>query len=1422
MSGQSSLETKAQLDKSEREHLEKVVRKLRETVESDVDYQLEHSYDLKKKDGGDDLSGEKAKDRSKLADAVEHEDEDRDWSEKYQLYVTGVGFTLVNRITALRCMEVRDFIERPVTQFGNSDTTPAAEKLENEEYLAPDKAIIEAFNRECLELADEIEILFNPDSPYSIIDIDVDVYKELCEIIDEIPENVWLADDVLGWVYEYYNRPIVEELEDKNTLEPDEVPAANQFYTPHWVVRLLTDNSLGKLYLEQKDELLDAVDTQSEISTEYRKSRPTTLEQAPTVQDFCTYLLPSEKEGKATDFDHPEEIRVIDPACGSGHFLLYAFDVLERIWRRECPELDPGEIPGKILEHNLHGVDLDLRSCQLATFNLYLKARTQAEAAGNDQFTLPKVGIVCADARIADMESVNEILEGMSTNDSELETALQKILDSFENTPALGTLLDVKGTLEDVFDTDDQVTIQQAVNGTGSLSTFLRSLQEKMEERYGDNEEFAAQDLRSFIKLLVTLTQDYDVSLMNPPYGARGRMPDEVSDYIKENKNYKYTPEYYINFFEACERLSKKNGRVGMLVKREFMFKNSLADFREDFIGDRGSFDFLAEFGEGILDKAKVRGAGTVVRTQSEDDSASTGTFIRLHDVAKEEKEGKLLEAAYEDPVDDGIQRLYQRDLSEFELIPGSSMSYWAPIKIRKIFDSETVFDAENGGVKAESLGVVKQGLATGKDPRFTRHFWETDSDKWVPFAKGGEDAWTLPRVNLEVLWENDGREIKSYDGSRPQNTQYYFSEALTYTYMKSSGRRFGYLHPSSVFGHAGNVFIPEHSAWPVMGYGNSHLVTYLMACIDPGRHWEVGNVSKLPWHDDLGNTGKLEEVTREIAGLLLYRRMSEFNSPYFTAPRILQLIGEDQPLSVYKGHPHRDLLEKTKLPAFDTDCDASQQISELAFEASRINKQIEHRLEELARDTDKTVFDSFDLDEELRTEIKKEISLRTNQNPLEPLPSEPDEVAEPQNYESQVRDVTLYLAIKAVTNSEDGIAPLTEDSGEFETLFDIVLAEAEGVFGEYADERLNEIDSALGDKRSSETAYPNLKDWLKNNLFDYQLDRLENTPLLWRFTTERLVADPESEGFGCFVDYHRLNPSTFDQLQTNYLEPRKEALRDLRATANQRRDDSTLSSSDRAEAAEAFNNYENALRQINEFEEALLELSDVQSREWSEESQELAADLQSDIERFQNRMEERLDAFRNLVDMSDDDWLGETFTDTFSQYVLEQEEEWRTAFDCGVEACEAYSKNEGTPVEPHYYDYLLNCQDNIGTTSYHRNGILFLHHYFGKKDFRSLLDDGEPREGMANRETLLAKLAAGIDKDAELGEDIKKKCEQLLGEIQVNWGGSYSSDWEGRALDEIMTGGYHPVKKHGVAVNIRPLSEKKLVPKSVNDDVVL
>jgi len=1396
MDGQSTQPRKAQLDKEEREHLEDVVTEMHDRVEANVRYQLEEEYDLDEKPDDDASLSEEQED---LVEAIELEAADgHNWDEAHEQYITGVGYTIVNRLAALRCMEVRDFIDDEVTAFRDDGLTPAADRLVTEEFMLEEEAVLEAYRNACDDLAEEIEILFDRSTVYSLIDPDDDTFEDLCGMLDKVSDEVWRGDDVLGWVYEYYNRPVVEALDAKNKLEPEDVGPANQFYTPHWVVRMLTDNSLGKLYLEATGQE-SAVPEPEALSPEKRKERLVTPEDSPTVPELCTYLIPDEEAGDAPEFDHPSELRVIDPACGSGHFLLYAFDVLERIWWAET-DLDRAEIPAKVLEHNLYGVDIDLRSCQLSAFNLYLKARTRAEEE-DGQFEMPNVDIVCADARVAEVEEGAEVLDEITGEGTDLREALSEIIDTFQHTEALGSLLDVSGTLEEVFESG-QTGLSDWGDGTHqSLNSFLKALREAVDERSSDS--FGEQNLKSFLNLLVVLTQEYDISLMNPPYGARGRMPDGVQEYVEEN--YEYTTEYYINFFEACDRLVQADGRIGMLVPHSFMFNKSFQSFREDFVGSRGAFDFFSEFGYDILDNATVGTVGTVVRSES--DSGQTGTFIRLPDVEKGEKEPTFLDAAFKRRTD--VKRLYSRDLSEFEMIPGTPLSYWVPKELRQLYESETVLDSENAGLDRQSLGSIKIGLQTGDDGRFTRAFWEQDEEGWLPLAKGGQDSWLLPRVKAVVNWSNDGKEVRRYSGSYPRNMDFYLQEGITFNRVKRSGRRFGYFHSGSIFGDKGPVVFPKREKWASLSYTNSRLFTYLMLAQTAERMWEAGQVSKTPWREELEGIDALETLSKEAVGHLISKRQYDFISPHYNGPVLLDALGVDDPLPQYV-HPHRELREELELDNTSEDAAPSDPLKQLGTEAAKHLERVEQNLQSCADEIDDAVFGCFDITDEQRETVLQEIALRTIEDPREQEEYDPEALTEPsEDFPEQVKDLLLHFTLRAIYDSDDGIIPISEIDGK-DGLLTHIEAEFERIWGDHATDRLAEVDEVLGSRSASDEAYPNLRVWLEDDLFEYHISKFDRTPILWRFSTERLVSDPEGEGFGCLVDYHQLDASIFDRLQNQYLEPRRTYLRERRAAANSRRNDESLSTSERADAAAEYERCESGLEQLSVFEEQLGKLAESNPREWAEENQERAAEAAERVAEFRQRTASQLETLEMLADLEDVD-MEDLFSPSFYETVQENKDEWIDALDDLQAAFEAYAGDGSEPVEAHLYDLFEYYDDLVGSSHYASNGILFMTFYFDQFEEAGQAQISDA--GDTKRPELLADLAADVDEYTQLANEIADDCDAVAKDIPA--------DWEDRALSEVTTTGYQPVHKHGVVINITPLAEKNIVPEVVEGKVL-
>jgi hypothetical protein len=573
---------------------------------------------------------------------------------------------------------------------------------------------------------------------------------------------------------------------------------------------------------------------------------------------------------------------------------------------------------------------------------------------------------------------------------------------------------------------------------------------------------------------------------------------------------------------------------------------------------------------------------------------------------------------------------------------------------------------------------------------------------------------------------------------------------------------------------------------------------------------WEVGQISKLPWRTELESNSALEDLAKESVGHLLSKRQYDFVSPHYVGPVLLNVLGETDTLDLYE-HPHRKLRDELALDSPSTTSDTEASLSELGTAATAHLEQIEVNLQDCADRIDEAVFDCFDISEDQRETVLQEIALRTNEDPRKREEYDPKSVTEPgDKFPEMIKDLLLHLSLHAVSNTEDGIIPISRIEGE-DDLLEEIESEFERIWGDHADARLAEADKVLGSQSAGEEAYPNLRTWLEEDLFNYHVTKFDRTPILWRFTTERLVSDPSGVGFACLVDYHQLDAGLFDRLQNHYLEPRKNFLSEQRTAANRRRNDDSLPTSDQAEAAEQYDRYESGLEQIEVLEERLVELVQPSPRDWDTESQMIAEEASDRVARFRRRTEERLEIVDELAAMEDVD-MGELFTENFYEKIEDQRGEWITALEDLEKAFNAYAADADHPVEAHLYDLFdYYTDDLLGSSHFASNGILYMTYYFD--DFeqadQARLDD----DGISRRQRLISQLAGNLDEYIELGESISEDCEEISSEI--------SSDWADRALSEITTAGYQPNHKHGVEINITPLSDAEIVPKIVDDEVL-
>ncbi len=1427
---------KAQLDEAERSHLEDIVKDLRERAEQTVEYWIDAKLKLGSEDADPPatLSEGEQELRSKVKAAIEREQAgERSWAKARDLYVKGVGYTLVNRLAALRCMEVRGFLDRSSTRFrgeGDGAVTPAADRLINDAFMKREEALWTAFLVACHERSEEIEILFDLSDPYSLLYGDVaqwggdpesvawsddlqsslvELLQDLGGLLDKVDDAVWRADDVLGWVYEYYNTPYLDDVRKKaeeKGLEPEDIPTTTQFYTPHWVVRVLTDNSLGKLFLERQGVLGDTIQSQIErLTPEERKHRDG--KESSSVEELCTYLAATDESGESTEFDHPSEIRVLDPACGSGHFLLYAFDVLERIWWEMAPDVPRTQVPLKILRHNLFGVDLDLRACQLAAFNLYLKVRGRVEEQGVENFSMPSVGIVCADAHVADLEFSHSAFDPVADDEKGLRRALERILTAFKQIEGLGSLLNVKGGLVELLEANgEQLEIFEDTDAT-TLPDLLKRLREMVAARM-DGSSFRAKDLRSFLKLLVILSQDYDVALMNPPYASGKKMPEKIQKYIRGE--YPYKANYYVAFLEMTRNLMKEGGMTAMLMPRSFMYKSRFTDFRNNFIGKKGGLEFLTEFGSDIIKNVTVNTVGAVLKFYNKKDKEAT--FCRLYDVDKGKKEIRFSKSISRKQKD--IDRIFKVDLKDLRSIPRSPICYSSPEQVRELYESKTYIDAEQSGAKGKSIGSAVSGIVTGGDDRFLRKLWEVeDFVNFEPLACGGEESWISPKITNMMEWRKGGKILKRSGPSvRTPNSKFYGKEGLTWTRMKGTTRRFGY-YPGGLFTTSSFMLFSEREVdvWSLMAVINSDLYSILFLSQTPELEWDAEVVGSMPWVKKIEERDSLSNLARKQYRLVLEQRAHDPTSPHYKGPALLPKSRISN--WFYPGHPFLRQIS-FRQSANNSSVDKSTTLKEIAARKDQANISRKRDLERLAAQINEHVYDVFSVEEDTRKTIRREIYLRTSENPEDREVPDPEEVELTEKaFESRVKHLLLYLSFEIVDEDDDGIVLLHAESDEEEAdLLANMIAKFEEIWGEHAEDRLLEVDEVLGDRDPTDEPYPNLRHWLENDLFAFHCDEFENTPILWELTTEHLGEDnKEDTGFACLIDYHQLGPDVFDRLSARYLETRKAALQERLRSARR-----TADSAEGEQARSAHQEQQRcrrALRQIDALEAKISELTQPNPRDWAKSVRDDARDLKPKVRRFRKRLEERLDTLDELHEEAPSSWFKEHFSDKFMESVNDNREEWIDALEDLEAACKQFARPAEKPVEAHLYDLLPYFDDLVGSTHYSSNGIFFLNYYFSKgKDLAAKIDQGS-KDRVTRREQLVADLARATDEDIELGEEIKEACQDMKKHMD--------SEWKTRALEEVRTPGYRPVKKHGVAINITPLAEKKLVPELVEEKVL-
>ncbi|MCC6528208.1 MAG: BREX-1 system adenine-specific DNA-methyltransferase PglX [Polyangiaceae bacterium] len=814
-----------------------------------------------------------------------------------------IGYTVLHRLCALRMAEEREIVRPCVSKGRDSDGFKLYLKVAPDSALGTyEEAYAFFLARLYDELARDLPAVFDRRIAPSLVFPRPAALEAVLAALNA-PEltQLWTEDETLGWIFEDYN----DADERKEMREHDaprnarELAVRNQFFTPRWVVEFLTDNTLGRLWCEQT-------------------GGETTLAQS------CQFLAraPGQATREARD---PRDILVLDPACGSGHFLLYAFDLFETIYREawrsrrhkgadrtplweEFPDerAFESEIPRLILRHNLHGVDIDPRCLQEAALALWLRAHRSWQRLGlkaRERPAIAKVNLVCAEAlpnapalrkdllaklkpavlgRLAEallaragemgilLRAETAMAETVAAVKKEYRAWKERELELFpELAPprqtTIGEFVELRELGDDAFWLEAETR----------LGTALDELTDGAEDAEHYRSRLFAEDVRHGLEFFELGRQKFDVILMNPPFG-------EPSESTKEALDAAYVPaghELYAMFYERTLEMLRPGGRVGAITNRSWLALPTLEKFRCEVLGKKGTVELAADLGYGVLN-AKVETAAAVLRLGGDVDAPAT--WIRL--VKTGRKRETLLEAL-RNPV--GHRAVSVVSARRFEGLPTQVYGYWMSPELAQLYGAaktvETVADA-----------VV--GTQTSDDGRFLRLAWEVLpqvvglSATWARFAKGGEHRFYFDDVHLVIRWVDGGKEIAAFPKAFIRNAQYYGKPGVTWpprTNLRLSPRA---LPAGCAFGHMGPSAIapgdPPHVLLAVLSSTPAYLllsVRFQTADDSPrsiSKAYEVGRIRDLPWPKlSAERVGRLASLAQDAVALARLAQLEDDDS---------------------------------------------------------------------------------------------------------------------------------------------------------------------------------------------------------------------------------------------------------------------------------------------------------------------------------------------------------------------------------------------------------------------------------------------------------------------------------------------------------------------------------------------------------------
>ncbi len=1060
------------------------------------------------------------------------------------MFTREIAYTWFNRLAALRYMEIHDYFDHGFrvlspakSHLSNADSLPeilnhasdVAESLNLDKdhiielQLAGDKE--EELYRElllgqCHQLAKIMPQIFKglafgaiDDATELLLPNNLTKTDSILKgLINDIPEEDWVNSEtgkgnieVIGWLYQFY----ISEHKDSvigKVVKSEDIPAATQLFTPNWIVKYLVQNSVGRQWLATYPE------------SELKGKMEYYIEPAEQSQEVVEQL----KAITPTSID-PEEIKVLDPACGSGHILVEVYEVLREIYLERGYRLR--EIPELILTKNIYGLDIDDRAAQLAGFALMMKAREddrrifqrveEGEVALNvfslqstEHLDIPKLW------QALDLEGNQQTgsTGGLfDTNDQFIQTTgiykkyfelLQSLKSAFLQAKTLGSLIQIEHKYLDHL-IALKVELDKKLNGSDPSA------------------KLAASSLLPIVNQAIPLAIKYAVVVANPPYMGMKGMNSELKDFAKEYYK-KSKSDLFSIYIEKCLEFTKFDGEIAMVTPYVWMFIGSFELLRKEIIANN-TLSSLVQLEYNAFAPACIPVCAYTIRKQQVKGFISS--FIRLSEFKGSENQApKTLEAIN----NNGCSWFYQTQPASFSAMPSYVFGYWLHENILLAFS-----DKQNIGSK----GNVFEGLKTRDNDRFVRHWYEISNHdtKWVNYSKGGGFRRWYGNNLYSLKWSD---ELKNFKKASGVNYKYFNQATVTYSTLSSSRFSCRYIEGGFFGGGGGGITCLDkpHSALALL---NSTVLNEIFSATSPTLNFEVGAVSSMPL---LGSEDVLDKLGRRAVDISKFDWDSSELSFEFKSNSLIRCLSVTEASMLSKCFEHLlDANDRLTNELLDVEKSIDAEV------ASALNIDSELFIQKSIKDMSLACNNLFEYGEEAkdrsRSDLLCELISFCIGTMMGRFSLDREGLVYAHSANEGFKELEAGGAYKTFPADDDGIIPLASEEWLFDD--DATTRFKEFVKTVWGDEHLSENLEFVAEslclhalkplstkKGSSESAMDTIRRYFSTQFFKDHCKTYKKRPIYWLFSSGK------EKAFECLVYLHRYNESTLSRMRTEYVTP--------------------------------------------------------------------------------------------------------------------------------------------------------------------------------------------------------------------------------------------------------------------------------------------